>query len=78
MEEALKELENKKAKKDKVKVLYYLNKGVVAQMLGEFETSKQAFLEADRMIEDYQKNYGLEALTFISNPNIVPYKTIWF
>lgn len=75
MDEALKQLENKKAKKDRVKVLYYLNKGVVAQMMGSYETSKQALLEADRMVEDYQKNYGLEALTFLSNPNIVPYQT---
>ncbi len=75
MDEALKQLENKKAKKDRVKVLYYLNKGVVAQMLGEFETSKQALLEADRMIEDYRKNYGMEALTFISNPTITTYRT---
>lgn len=75
METALKQLENKKAQKDRVKVLYYLNKGVVAQMLGDFATSKQALLAADRMVEDYQKNYGLEALTFISNPNIVPYQT---
>ncbi|CAN5185225.1 hypothetical protein BH09BAC1_BH09BAC1_16930 [soil metagenome] len=74
MEQALKQLENKKAKKDRVKVLYYLNKGVVAQMLGDYETSKQALLAADRMVEDYQKNYGLEALTFLSNPNIIPYQ----
>lgn len=75
MEEALKQLENKKAKKDRVKVLYYLNKGVVLQMLGDFETSKQALLDADRMIEDYQKNYGMEALTFLANPTITTYKT---
>lgn len=75
MEEALKELENKKVKKDRVKVLYYLNKGVLAQMLGDFETSKQALLAADRMIEDYQKNYGMEALTFIANPTITTYQT---
>ena len=44
MDEALKQLENKKAKKDKVKVLYYLNKGVVAQMMGNPEASKQALM----------------------------------
>jgi len=36
--------------------------------------SNLAFEEADKLIEDYQKNIGLEALALVTNPMVKPYK----
>lgn len=63
-----------KDKNDKNKLLYYLNSGWVNWMLKNNDVSNQAFQEADHMMEDYRKNYGLEALALITNPNVKPYK----
>ncbi len=67
-------LSNKKWEKRKRNILlYYLNKGTVLHMLGKYKESNEYFQLADYYIEDYQKNYALKALTFISNPSIEPY-----
>jgi len=63
-----------KAKEGKNKLLYYLNHGYVSWMLDEYNKSNQYFAEADRIIEDYVKNYGMEALSLVTNPGIKPYK----
>ncbi|HKL38580.1 MAG TPA: hypothetical protein VJ876_06745 [Bacteroidales bacterium] len=56
------------------KLLYYLNHGYVEWMLNRYQASNQYFLEADRIIDDYLRNYGLEALALLTNPNIKPYR----
>lgn len=74
-EEADKYLEsNKKLKKDRVKVLYHLNKGYVNRMMGDYQESIIHLTDADNMIEDYSRNLGAEALSLISNPMTKPYK----
>lgn len=74
IENALDYLEkNTKFGKGKAKLLYFLDKGVVANLLGKYELSNEYFITADRIIEDYQRNIGLTALTFLSNPTIEPY-----
>jgi len=65
---------NEKDKKGKNKLLYNLNNGWVNWMLQNNTASNQAFEEADVMIEDYRKNYALEALALITNPSVTPYK----
>ena len=68
-------LSNKKWEKKKRNILlYYLNKGTVLHMLGKYKESNEYLQKADYYIEDYQKKYGLEALTYLSNPSIVPYE----
>ncbi|MDX2001191.1 MAG: hypothetical protein SFW35_02090 [Chitinophagales bacterium] len=75
MEKAYKYLEkDEKSAKGKAKVLYYMNKGVVAHMLGDYSLSNTYLLVADRLVEDYQKNYGLEILSFVTNPLLTEYQ----
>jgi len=64
---------SKKAATGKDAILYYMNSGWLNWMQGNHEQSNRDFAEADRLIEDRQKNYALEALTLISNPSIKPY-----
>ncbi len=73
-EKANSELEHKKWQKQKRNLLlYYLNKGTVLHMLGNYEESNNYFQKADYFIEDYRKSYGLKALSFISNPSVETY-----
>jgi len=67
-------LESDKKKTGKNRVLYLFNKAWINWMLNENTESNLALEEADKLIEDQQKNYGLEALALISNPNVKPYK----
>jgi uncharacterized protein len=67
-------LTNKKWEKRKLTILlYYLNSGTVLQMLGKYKESNEYFQKADFYIEDYHKNYGLLALSYLTNPNVEPY-----
>ena len=75
IEEAAKTLEkNKRAATDKNRLLYFLQKGVVLQMLGKYEESNQFFETAFLFAEDIQKNYAAEAFSLLSNPATKPYK----
>ena len=56
------------------RVLYYMNKGMVNFMMGEYETSNAFLNKADHYNEDYRKTLGSEALSLISNPMVKPYK----
>jgi hypothetical protein len=67
-------LEKDKSKKGKNRILYLFNKGWVEWMMNQNNESNISLDEADKMAEDYQKNYGMEALALISNPGIKPYK----
>jgi len=54
--------------KEKNEILYYFDKGAVAQMLGKYKTSTAALQEADRKIEElYTRNIGDEAWSFFSD-----------
>jgi uncharacterized protein len=65
--------EEKGAAKGRNRLLYFFQQGVVCQMLGEYSESNRWFEEAYRYTEDYQKNNALQALSFITNPTVVPY-----
>lgn len=74
LEEANKTL-NKAGKKvkDRDKLLYFLNKGVVEQMLGNYAESNTYLEQAHIYLEDYRKKLGAEALSLLTNPAIKPY-----
>ncbi len=67
-------LENDNSKKGKNRLLYLLNRGVVSWMLKDQNKSLNYFNEADKIIDEQNRNLAMEALTLISNPNIKPYK----
>ena len=65
---------DKKSPKRNSRLLYFLNRGVVAQMLGKYEESNKHFDTALVISETIKKNYLIDAASFLSNPNITPYK----
>lgn len=64
---------NKKAATDKNKLLYFLQKGVVLQMLDRYQESNDYFEKAYIFTEDYRKNYTKEAAGILINPMVKPY-----
>ncbi|WP_417603759.1 COG3014 family protein [Owenweeksia hongkongensis] len=64
---------NEKAAEGRNRLLFFLKKGVVLQMMGRYEESNKYFEQAYIYVEDYRKNYGMEALTLISNPTVKEY-----
>ena len=64
---------NKKEAKGNNRLLYDLKKGVILQLMGQFEESNTHFEQAYIFTEDYKKNYSREALSLLTNPNVKPY-----
>jgi len=74
MEKAEKVLaSSKKAPEGKAKLLYYLNRGVVASMQGQYAESNEFFEEAYRLGEDLRNNYWNTASSLFFNPNLTYY-----
>lgn len=65
---------NSKAEEKKDRFLYFLDRGVVEQMLGNFEISNAYFEKAYIYYQDYRKNFGNDLLGMVSNPMVAPYK----
>lgn len=63
----------KKWDKGKDRVLYYLNRGTIAWMLGKNEESYKYLLKADYYWEDLNVNYSREALSYLINPKVKEY-----
>lgn len=61
-------------KKERHRLLYLLNRGYVAFQQGSYAESTQWFMKADRMVEEYRKQLGYEALSILVNPGVKPYK----
>lgn len=57
----------------KNKLVYYLDLGTARHLAGDFQRSNDAFEQAYLFIEDFRRNYALDALSFITNPAVVPY-----
>ncbi len=75
LQEADKHLaDDKKAPTSKTKLLYYLNRGAVQSILGNYYESNQFLEQAYLIVEDYQINYAHEALSYLTNPQLVAYK----
>lgn len=60
-----------RAKKDLV--IYYLNRGTIAWMMGKNEESIKYLLKADYYFEDLNTNYSREALSYLINPRVKEY-----
>lgn len=74
-EEANKTLESaRKTDSGRNRLLYFFNKGWTMHMLGKADSSNKYLNQADLYIEDFQKNYTLDALALLSNPTIKPYQ----
>ena len=65
---------DKKWAENNHRVLYYMNRGMVFFMLGNYAQSNNYFNQADYYIEDYSKKFATEALALITNPMVKPYK----
>ncbi len=65
---------DKKQARNKNKILYYLNQGYIAFMLGHYEKSNQAFEIAEQLTEEQRRQPLTEAAVLISNPEIRPYR----
>lgn len=59
--------------KGKDRVLYYLNRGTLAWMLGNNQESYKYFLKADYYWEDLGIDYSREALSYLINPRVKEY-----
>jgi len=70
--EALKKRENEG--EGKTRFLYYVNKGLLLSILGEYEESNVYFEKAFLFGEDYKINYVAEATSYFSNSNIAAYR----
>ncbi len=64
---------NKKRLTRKTTFLYSANKGVVTQLLGDYEISNQHFEDAYLFGEDYRRNYLNFAASFLVNPTLNEY-----
>ena len=65
---------NNKGATSNTRFLYYLDRGVTASLLGRYEQSNQFFEQAYIFGEDSRKNFGKQALSFLSNPNVTLYR----
>lgn len=74
LEEANRILDKAKKEADKKeRFLYYVNKGVVESMLGNYHASNDWFERAYIFGEDLGKQAGNVALSFVTNPNAMIY-----
>ena len=55
------------------RLLYFLQKGVVLQMMGQYEESNKYFEDAYIFTEDFRRSYTKEAASILINPTIKPY-----
>ena len=67
-------VKDKKGPKRNTKLIYFLNRGVIAHALGKYSESNDFFEQAYILGEDYRKNIGSEALALLSNPMVSEYK----
>lgn len=65
---------NKKAAEKKDRLLYFFDRGVVEQMLGNFEESNTYFEQAYLFSQDFRKSFADDVMSFIANPMLKPYE----
>jgi hypothetical protein len=65
---------DQKLKESKARLLYYMNRGAVHSILGNYELSNSFLEEAYLIVEDGKRNYFQEAVSMISNPNVIDYR----
>lgn len=68
-------LHHTKAVKKKDRLLYFLDRGVVEQMLGNYDTSNYYFEKAYIYNQDFKRDLGSDLVSMLSNPMVRPYKS---
>jgi len=63
-----------KAAEKKDRLLYFLDRGVVEQMLGNYTESNKYFEEAYVFSQDYCKSFADDIISFAANPMLKPYQ----
>ncbi len=63
-----------KASEKKDRLLYYMDRGVVEQMLGNYDTSNYFFEQAYYYSQDFRRNIGADIASMVTNPMTKPYK----
>lgn len=58
----------------KTRFIYFVNKGLLLSILGEYEESNSYLEKAFLFGEDYRINYVNEATSYITNPNVILYR----
>ena len=69
---------NKTLKRNKNRLLYYLEKGTVFHLNEQYDSSNATFENAYIFLDDYHKRMGEEALTFLLNPGVRTYPLEFF
>ena len=64
---------HKKAAEKKDRLLYFLDRGVVEQMLGNYIESNNYFEKAYLFSQDYRKNFSSDLVEYVANPMLKPY-----
>ena len=67
-------IHQKKAAEKKDRLLYFLDRGVVEQMLGNYQVSNEYFEKAYIYTQDYRSNFSYDVLGTVANPMLKPYK----
>ena len=67
-------LKQKKAEEKKDRLLYFLDRGVVEQMLGNYEASNSYFEKAYFYNQDFKKSFTNDLIATLANPMLKPYK----
>ncbi len=65
---------NQNESESKTRFIYFVNKGLLLSILGEYEESNSYLEKAFLFGEDYRVNYVNEATSYFTNPNVVLYK----
>ncbi|MCG8340279.1 MAG: hypothetical protein MI674_03300 [Cytophagales bacterium] len=65
---------DKKAERRKTRLLYYLNRGTLAHLMGKYEESNYFFEQAYITHEDFLAKPINEALAFVTNPTVTDYR----
>lgn len=66
--------QNKKASEKKDRLLYFFDRGVVEQMLGNYQESNFYLEEAYMYLENEVSSFGNDLVGMIANPMLKPYK----
>ncbi len=78
-ESAARLIERKKFyRKDRNRVLYYLELGALARLQGDLAKSNEYLNQADYLIEDRRASVGAQGAAMLSNPRVMPYQTEYF
>ncbi len=65
---------DKRAERRKTRLLHYLNRGVVAHLMGRYEESNEFLEQAYVTHEGFMTNYLEEGLAFLINPVVTDYR----